>query len=132
MNIQETVTLTTPSLTAFQALLHINQNCQFMSIEVKSEKASNSEIKRWLNQGAIHVNSQAINAQDPWPPAIRSLVMFPKSPKRRCTLIWNPDVHLVQIVEQKSQIQQDLDNKLKGGFKHGEAWVIGDFKKEIK
>ncbi len=88
------------NVTAFQAMVHINQHCQFMSIEQKGEKASNSEIKRWLNQGAIHVNSQVINAKDPWPPAIRSLVMFPKSLKRRCTLIWNPDVHIIQIDEQ--------------------------------
>jgi hypothetical protein len=103
MTDDQQLTFTTPSLTAFQALLHINQHCQFMSIEVKSEKASNSEIKRWLNQGAIHVNSQAISATDPWPPMIRSLVMFPKSPKRRCTLIWNPDVHLVQIKDGVSE-----------------------------
>lgn len=94
---------TTPSITAFQAMMHINQRCQFMSIEQKGEKASNSEIKRWLNQGAIQVNFQPISATDPWPPAIRSLVMFPKSTKRRCTLIWNPEVHIIQVRDEKEQ-----------------------------
>lgn len=70
-----------------------------MSIETKGEKASNSELKRWLNQGAVQVNNKPIGTNDPWPNDIRSLVMFPKSPKRRCTLIWNPDVHIIEVDE---------------------------------
>lgn len=83
--------------TAFQAIQSFHSICQFSSIETKGEKASNSELKRWLNQGAIQVNGKPIGANDPWPYDIRSMIMFPKSPKRRCTLIWNPNVHIIEV-----------------------------------
>ena len=85
--------------TAFQALLRYNEVCQFMSVEKKAEKASNSEIRRWFANKAIEVNFESIAANDPWPPVIKSLVMFPKSKVRRCTLVWEQDTTLIQINE---------------------------------
>ena len=88
--------------TAFKALRNINEVCQFMSIERKGEKVTNSELRRWFQSGSIEVNYERIKADDPWPPFIRSLVLFPKSAKRRCTLIFNENVHLIQISEEQT------------------------------
>lgn len=85
--------------TALQVMLDLNKVCEFMSIENKGEKASNSEIRRWLDQSAILVNFMPISAKDPWPPIIKSIVMFPKSPKKRCTLYHDDTVTLIQVKE---------------------------------
>lgn len=90
----------TTTVTALQALMHINQVCQFMSNEKKGEKASNSELRRWLDQNSVEVNFEPIKSKDPWPTVIKSLVLFPKSRTKRCTLIWNPDITLIQIPEE--------------------------------
>jgi hypothetical protein len=83
--------------TALQALMEINKVCHFSSNEKKGEKASNSELRRWLDQSSIEVNFTPIKANDPWPPVIKSIVMFPKSAKKRCTLWWEDNVTLIQM-----------------------------------
>jgi len=49
--------------------------------------------------GNVEVNFQKIGPEDPWPPIIKSVVLFPKSEKRRCTLFWEEDIKLIQIKE---------------------------------
>lgn len=85
--------------TAFKAICLINEVCQFMSNEKKGEKVTNSELRRWFESGSIEVNYQPIKADDPWPPFIKSLILFPKSVNKRSTIIFNSDVTLISITE---------------------------------
>ena len=86
-------------MTAFQWLANMNKLCQFMSIEKRATKASGSELRRWFNNGNIEVNFQKIGPEDPWPSIVKSVVMFPKSKTRRCTLIWEENITLIQVKE---------------------------------
>ena len=85
--------------TALQVMMDLNKVCHFSSNEKKGEKASNSELRRWLDQSSVEVNYRPIKASDPWPPVIKSIVLFPKSPKKRATLWYDDSVALIQIVE---------------------------------
>lgn len=88
--------------TALQQMLDLHAICRFMSVENKGEVASNSEVRRWLTQSAIEVNFKAINAADEWPMVLKSLVMFPKSQKRRATLYFDDSFTLIKIPEPKN------------------------------
>lgn len=46
--------------------------------------ASNGEIKRWFDQGSIHVNGKAVGWREEVDYPITSYVLFPKGD--RCTL----------------------------------------------
>lgn len=92
-------------INAFQVMLQINEVCQFSSIEKKGEKASNSEIRRWFNNKAIELNFAQVAATDPWPPVIKSLVLFPKSAKKRTTLIYDESITLIQVPEFQNETQ---------------------------
>lgn len=100
---QNVKTSSNPSvLTALQWMINMHKVCRFMSIENTKDKlapATNGELRRWIQQGALEVNFQKIDINDPWPPIIKSVVLFPKSKKRRCTLFFEEDVHLIQIDE---------------------------------
>ena len=85
--------------TALQVVLDLHSRCKFMSVEKKGEQASNSEIRRWLDQKSIEVNFQPITSKEEWPPVLKSLVMFPKSKVRRSTLFFDESVKLIQISE---------------------------------
>ncbi len=91
------------NLTALQALMHINQVCQFSSNEKKGEKASNSELRRWLDQNSVEVNFDAIKSKDEWPSVVKSIVLFPKSAKKRTTLFYDETVTLIQVKEQNHE-----------------------------
>ena len=82
--------------TALQVILDLHSICKFMSIERK-EVATNGEIRRWFDQKAIEVNFEPIGFKDEWPPVIKSIVMFPKSKKRRCTLYFDESITLIQV-----------------------------------
>lgn len=86
-------------INAFQWLSNMNKVCQFMSVEKPAIKASGSELRRWLINGNVEVNFQKIGPEDPWPPIVKSVILFPKSKTRRCTLIWENDIALIQIQE---------------------------------
>lgn len=47
---------------------------------------SNSEMRRWIDSGAIRINGLSFKSQDEMPVDILSVVLFPKA-KRRST-IW--------------------------------------------
>lgn len=73
--------------TLHQFLIELHKNsCSFASKEQKEKLATNSELHRWIKQGAIQINGEI--CKDPkelidFP--IISFVLFPKS-KLRSTL----------------------------------------------
>jgi hypothetical protein len=79
--------------------MKLNEVCQFMSIEKKDIKASNSELRRWFSNKAVEINFSTPGAEEPLPPVIKSLVLFPKSKTKRTTLIWDDTITLIQIDE---------------------------------
>ena len=67
-------------------LIHLSNACGiFMSLE-RSGKASNSELRRWFERKSVEVNGSPARWDDPIPEEWISLVLHPKSKKRRCTL----------------------------------------------
>ena len=72
------------SKTALQVLMEINKVCQFSSNENKGAKATNSELRRWLDQSSVEVNFQPIKANEEWPCVIKSIVLFPSFMCKHC------------------------------------------------
>tara|TARA_B100000700_G_scaffold331341_1_gene463284 strand:+ start:154 stop:369 length:216 start_codon:yes stop_codon:yes gene_type:complete len=68
---------------AWQFLINLNISCQFHSKERKG-KATNSELKRWLQNKAIIINGERPNFNDEISFPIRELILFPK--KNRITI----------------------------------------------
>lgn len=71
-------------MTLFDFIKELDKLCNFQSIE-RDGKASNSEIKRWIQNGAIVVNGN--KPRDPFIEIefpITSMILFPKG--RRTTL----------------------------------------------
>jgi hypothetical protein len=58
-----------------------------MSVEKPCTETSNSELRRWIKDGSVTLNGERWDANDELPPLIYSLVFFPKSHKRRTTLV---------------------------------------------
>ena len=71
-------------MTAWDFLKDLNTVCSFMSRE-GAGKATNLELKRWLQNKAILINGTRPNWDDVLSFPIESLVMFPKKNK---TTIW--------------------------------------------
>jgi hypothetical protein len=44
--------------------------------------ASNSEVKRWIDNGSVVINGERWKPEEEAPPMVWQLVFFPKSPKR--------------------------------------------------
>lgn len=59
----------------------------FFSRERPGTRASNSELKRWLKNKALHINGVAAVWDEEVPRDIRSVILFPKSKKARNTLV---------------------------------------------
>ncbi len=57
-----------------------------MSIEIPCTEATNTEIKRWLKNGAVIINGKKPNVNDEIKIPITELVFFPKG-KRKTTMI---------------------------------------------
>lgn len=57
------------------------------SIEMPGKVASNSEKKRWIEQRCVLINGTTDWCLDDFVPRINQLVFFPKSDKRRCTMV---------------------------------------------
>lgn len=60
---------------------------RFWSVENPKKPASNSELRRWLSQSSLHVNGVAVRPESPMPEHLDSVVLFPKNPRRRVTLL---------------------------------------------
>lgn len=96
MSAQETV----KEITAYQVIMGLHKACgKFTSIERAPEKASGSEIRRWFSNKAIEINGLTYAANDPWPPVLKSIVLFPNSVKRRTTLYFDDTIKFIAIQE---------------------------------
>lgn len=85
-------------MNCFQQLLKLHEVCRFQSNEgEKVGAASNSEIRRWFKQGCIEVNFEPAQADDEWPAFLKSLVLFPKNKKKRCTLYFD-EAPLIRVM----------------------------------
>lgn len=71
---------------ALDWLKSIHSTCRFMSIETPGKVASNSELQRWIDQGSVLVNAERLDKKEEIDFPIISVVLFPKSQTRRCTL----------------------------------------------
>lgn len=58
-----------------------------MSIEKPCERMSNGELRRHMAQGGVLVNGERISPEEKIDFPVFSLVFFPKSDKRRTTLV---------------------------------------------
>jgi hypothetical protein len=74
-------------ITAIQYLRSLNEVCQFHTNGQGYKKASNSELGRWLKDKSVRINGLALGPMDPIPLPITSVVLFPKSPQRKCTIL---------------------------------------------
>lgn len=71
----------TKPLTAWMWLRDINSVCHFYTREKGSRgAASNSELKRWLQNGAVVVNGEKVAWDEVMDFPIISVVLFPKNP----------------------------------------------------
>lgn len=71
-------------MTCWDFLKELNTCCHFMSIE-RPGKASNSELKRWLQNKAVEINGLRPKFDDEVDFPITQMVLFPK--KNRTTLM---------------------------------------------
>lgn len=70
-------------MTAWELLRELNTTCHFMSRE-RSGKATNSELKRWLQNQAVQINGERPKFDQEITFPITELFLFPKN---RVTLI---------------------------------------------
>ena len=66
-------------------VIQLKNHCHIHSAEGQRGPASNSEVKRWIEQGAVVINGKRWKPMDPCP-AVQSVVLFPKG-SRRTTLL---------------------------------------------
>jgi len=52
----------------------------------KPVKASNSEIRRWLESGGVQINRKRPKPNEEIEFPVEQLIFFPKNPKRKCTM----------------------------------------------
>ncbi len=68
-------------MNAWQWLCHIHEVCHFQTRERTCVgRASNSELKRWLQNSAVRVNGEVLTWNEPMDFPIHSVVVFPKNP----------------------------------------------------
>ena len=71
---------------AWQFLLHLHEVCNFQTKEGKKVgRASNSELKRWIQNNVLQINGESVKWDEPMDFPIFSVVLFPKS--ARITLL---------------------------------------------
>ena len=58
----------------------------FASRERPGTLATASELKRWLQQKAVHANGESLAWDDPLDFPLHTLVLFPNNPRNRTTL----------------------------------------------
>jgi hypothetical protein len=68
-------------------LKDLHSLCRFMSIEVPGKVASNSELRRWIEQGSLIMNAERVMPDELLDFPLISVVLFPKSEKRKVTLL---------------------------------------------
>lgn len=78
MEDQEIIEITQVKMTALQFVLSMRHSIP-MSTEAACEMASNSEVRRWLDQSAVIINGKKPKAKDIIELPVTSLIFFPKS-----------------------------------------------------
>lgn len=74
-------------MAAWEFILSLRPAIPFSAEREKCSPPSNGEVKRWLQNGAVHINGKRIGPQDTVTREhVRSLVFFPAS-SRRTTVI---------------------------------------------
>lgn len=80
----ETTQITTsdaPVMNAWMFLRELHKTCHFQTREGRlCGEASASELKRWLQNGAVVVNGEKVAWDEPMDFPIFSYVLFPKKP----------------------------------------------------
>lgn len=66
-------------MNAWMFLRELHKVCHFMSREKQGE-ATNSELKRWLQNGAVVCNGEKLQWDEPMDFPIHSFVLFPNNP----------------------------------------------------
>lgn len=68
-------------MTTWELLRKLNSTCNFQTKEGrKVGRASNSELKRWAQNGAVVINDKKFNWDEEIVYPIKSFVLFPKHP----------------------------------------------------
>jgi len=68
-------------ITALEVLTELHKTCCFQTREGKKVgKASNSELRRWIKNGAVIVNGKKAIFGDPIQYPITSFLLFPNKP----------------------------------------------------
>jgi hypothetical protein len=74
-------------MTGTQYLLSLHEVCCFQSTERHVGPAGSKELRRWLSSKALHINGKPIAAKEQVPFPIQSVVLFPNSKRKRCTIL---------------------------------------------
>jgi hypothetical protein len=74
-------------MTAIQYLRSLHEVCCFQSQERHTGAATGSELARWIKSKALHVNGNAVAPNEALAFPITSVVLFPGSKRKRCTLL---------------------------------------------
>ena len=74
-------------MTGLEYILSLHEVCVFRSQERGPGPASNSELRRLLDQSALRINGQVVRTKDKVPQSIVSVVLFPKSFEKRITIL---------------------------------------------
>lgn len=74
-------------MTGLQYILGLHELCRFMSTE-RPGVATNGEVRRWLQSRVVLINGEPLDASELVDFPVMSLVLFPRSAKRRTTLVW--------------------------------------------
>jgi len=70
-------------MTAIDVLKELNEACYgFWSTEKPKTKASNSELRRWLDKGSVKINGAFCKAFDEIDQVLE-IVLFPKNDRKR-------------------------------------------------
>lgn len=86
--------------TCLQFLIELNKVCHFQTIEgAKVGPVSNSEFRRWFQSKCVEINGVLVAHDDPLPPYIGRMVLFPKNERKRTTLFWDDNFHIITIDE---------------------------------
>lgn len=74
-------------MTGFEYALSLHEVCKFQSQEKKIGLMSNTELRRKMDEGAWRINGRVVKAKDKIVFPITSVVLFPKSDKKRITIL---------------------------------------------
>jgi hypothetical protein len=76
-------------LTALQYLIQVHTYGagRFWSVENPKKAASNSELRRWIDQKSLYINGRPVTCNEVLDYDFDSVILFPKNARRRVTLV---------------------------------------------